>query len=233
MPALPVPTSPTLERRAAAKQKATVIRTSPNALTSLVSQRASSSREMLRPSTPPRRPCTPPRKRKASMSPQSSPQRTPISHTRARPRKSPSPPRELPMLPMLSPELMRTPSRKRVLSSGGSRSGGPSSGSGPGSGSGRKSPIAPFSLSPFPAPVTPKRILFGNDYGSPFRTPQSARRVFDPHDPAVLLDDELARLTSQNNMTGGSPPGLYGRSGKGLLYESPGVPPSPERWGLW
>ncbi|TCD63707.1 hypothetical protein EIP91_005078 [Steccherinum ochraceum] len=226
MPALPVPTSPTLERRSAAKQKAAA-RTSPHALTFLISQRASSSREMLRPTTPPRRPCTPPRKRAASRSPQSSPQRTPMSYSRFRLRKSPSPPRELPALPT-NPELLRTPSRKRVPSGGG-----PGSGSGSKSGPG-KSPSNIYSFSPgFGHFSTPKRgsTSFGaTDFESPFRPSWS---MYDPHDPAALLDDEVKRLSNQNDATQGSPSGLYGRAGKGLLYESPSVP-SPGKWeNLW
>ncbi|KAH8103979.1 hypothetical protein BXZ70DRAFT_1052099 [Cristinia sonorae] len=216
LPALPVPTSPTLERRSAAKQKAAA-KNSATSLTTLVSQRASSSREMLRPSTPPARPRTP-RKRPASRSPQSSPQRTPMSYSRSRSHRSPSPSsRDNNVLPVMpSPDLMRTPSRKRV-----------SSGTGPGSGSGPgKTPPGFFTFSPF-NPMTPTRRLFG-DHISPFSTPQSARRLFNPHDPATLLDDELARLNSQNN-TQGSPSGLYGKAGKGLLYESPGFP-SPSQW---
>lgn len=216
MPALPVPTSPTIERRTAAKQKAATAKPSTTTLAALVSQRSSSSRDMLRPSTPP--PRTPPRKPLTRLSPQSSPKRTPVSYSRAR--KSPSPQHDVPTLPS---ELLRTPSRKRVTSDGG----------GGGSGSGKKSPgAALFSFSPF-APVTPKRSLFGSggggDWGSPYRTPQSLRRLFDPHDPATMLDDELNRLNSLNGPQE-STSGLYGRAGRGLLYESP-LAPSPSQWG--
>ena len=90
--------------------------------------------------------------------------------------------------------------------------------------------MMPFSMSPF-APVTPKR-LFNFEYGSPYRTPQSSKRMFDQNDPLALLDDEMARMNKLNGPEM-SPSGLYGRSGRGLLYESPSIPDPDRLDRLW
>lgn len=77
-------------------------------------------------------------------------------------------------------------------------------------------------------PVTPKKLVFptpGSTAESPFRTPGS--RIFDPHDPGALLDEEFARLGARAAQE--SPAGLYGR---GLLYESPNAP-SPGKLPRW
>lgn len=66
-------------------------------------------------------------------------------------------------------------------------------------------------------PVTPKKMgIFDSPLRtglSPFRTPGSASRIFDPHDPRVLLNDELNRPHLD------SPMGLFGK--RGSLYDSP------------
>lgn len=93
-----------------------------------------------------------------------------------------------------------------------------------------------------PAPVTPRRLVFptnqndspyrtpGYVYGtSPFRTPGS-RAVFDPHDPAMLLDEELNRMGAAGH--GDSPAGLFGKGRGSLLYDSPGLQ-SPSQWQKW
>ena len=78
-------------------------------------------------------------------------------------------------------------------------------------------------------PVTPKKGLFDSPFRiglSPFRTP---RDIYDPHDPRVLLDEELSRP-----MLGDSPVGIFGKRSS-LLYDSPGVDPwsSPgKKWYL-
>ncbi|KAF9462868.1 hypothetical protein BDZ94DRAFT_1298182 [Collybia nuda] len=92
------------------------------------------------------------------------------------------------------------------------------------------------------APVTPRRLIFpanqndspyrtpGYVYGtSPFRTPGS-RTVFDPHDPATLLDEELSRMGASGH--GDSPAGLFGKARGSLLYDSPGLH-SPSQWQKW
>ncbi|KAG6812748.1 hypothetical protein H0H92_000794 [Tricholoma furcatifolium] len=92
------------------------------------------------------------------------------------------------------------------------------------------------------APVTPRRLVFptnqndspfstpaggGGGIFSPFRTPGS-RSVFDPHDPAALLDEELNRMGA-----GDSPTGLFGKGRGSLLYDSPGYSTSPGQYGRW
>jgi DNA ligase-4 len=70
-------------------------------------------------------------------------------------------------------------------------------------------------------PVTPKKGLFESPFRtglSPFRTPRS-RDIYDPHDPRVLLDEELSRP-----LLGDSPVGIFGKRSS-LLYDSPGVDP--------
>lgn len=70
----------------------------------------------------------------------------------------------------------------------------------------------------FGNPMTPKK-LFSSAGDSPFRTPlggSTPRRMFDPHDPRAMLDDELNRMNTYDD----SPAGLYGKDR--LLYDSPG-----------
>ena len=70
----------------------------------------------------------------------------------------------------------------------------------------------------FGNPMTPKK-LFSSAGDSPFRTPlgnSTPRRMFDPHDPRTILDDELNRMNTYDD----SPAGLYGKDR--LLYDSPG-----------
>lgn len=80
--------------------------------------------------------------------------------------------------------------------------------------------------------ATPRK-LFSSPFTSfsPFRTP-SRRNVFDATDPSHLLDEELTALASNAANVAGledSPVGFFAR-GKGLLYESPGMPsPNPYR----
>ncbi|KAF6761656.1 forkhead box protein I1 [Ephemerocybe angulata] len=74
-------------------------------------------------------------------------------------------------------------------------------------------------------PVTPKRGgLFDSPFPrsgmSPFRTPGRGKDIFDPHDPALLLHEELNRP-----VLGDSPVGIFGK--RSLLYDSPG----PDPWG--
>lgn len=116
-------------------------------------------------------------------------------------------------------ENFRTPSRKRQGGTAGSAQGA------------------------FP-PVTPKRLFpsahsdgasgglaphgFGLFGSSPFRTPG----IFDPHDPGMLLDEELSRLGASHYHGMGlqDSPGIGGLLGsRGLLYESPSAP-SPGRF---
>ena len=86
-------------------------------------------------------------------------------------------------------------------------------------------------------PVTPKRLLFSAALGdspfrtpgglgvSPFRTPGS-RNLLDPHDPKALLDDEMNRSFD-------SPAGLFGKDRSRLLYDSPGIDSSPDKYHAW
>ncbi|KAJ7252708.1 hypothetical protein B0H12DRAFT_608168 [Mycena haematopus] len=92
-------------------------------------------------------------------------------------------------------------------------------------------------------PITPKRLLFGIDGSSPFRTPGGGTLsaspfrtpggsrgggIFDPHDPSTLLDEELSSLGAAGR---DSPAGLYG---KGTLYDSPNpLDGSPGKWARW
>ncbi len=70
----------------------------------------------------------------------------------------------------------------------------------------------------FGHPVTPKRLIFSSGMtDSPFRTPRS-RAMLDPHDPGVLLNDELNRMAYDD-----SPAGLFGKERSSLLYDSPGL----------
>lgn len=184
--------------------------------------------DLLRPTTPVR-PCTPPRKRPSSTgnAVQLSPQRTPISHRGLHMSPSPSlahykshldpPPAAvfLPQAPLLSgmippddpslilpsPEMLRTPSKKRTT----------------------PKQCGSESKAPDLLPFTPKRLLFNAD--SPFRTPSS---ILDPCNPSALLEDEVLRLNSQEHVHDGSPGGsLFGK--RNILYDSPGLS-SPSRW---
>lgn len=77
----------------------------------------------------------------------------------------------------------------------------------------------------FGLPVTPKKLVFSGMADSPFRTPGNSspfrtprsRAMFDPHDPGVILNDEL------NRMAYDSPAGLFGNERSSLLYDSPGL----------
>jgi hypothetical protein len=85
-------------------------------------------------------------------------------------------------------------------------------------------------FTPF-TPVTPRKLMFmGVTSDSPLRA------LFDPHDPATLLDEELARLGAQATPSrtagmGGLQPheSPVGFAQRALLYESPNTQ-SPERW---
>ncbi|KZT10104.1 uncharacterized protein LAESUDRAFT_711911 [Laetiporus sulphureus 93-53] len=169
------------------------------------------------PSTPPPRPTTPQHKRRVTSSGvHLSPTRTPISHAGLHMSPSPSlahyksnldpPPAAvyLPQAPLLviPTEAFKTPPRtpsKRSGSYGASL----------------------FSPSPL-APVTPKRYGYASEsYYSPWRTPGS-QSILDPHDPSVLLDEEISRQNLQNS------PGVLGRPQRSL-YDSP-TGMSPGSW---
>lgn len=220
MAALPMPSSPTLDR-IASKQKAKEASRSRTSTPPLVPVR-----KLSPPVTPPPRIATPPRARASTSALQISPFRTPISHMGLHMSPSPSlahyksnldpPPvaiftprtRLLNMssedseaLPIES-EILRTPSRTS---------------------SRKRTTASALDTSPH-APVTPRRLFSVPTQHSPFRTPSS--RLLDPHDPAGLLDDEFHRMSSQL-FSQGSPSGFLGKMG-GLLYESPNFP-SPGR----
>ncbi|KAI0251430.1 hypothetical protein BJV78DRAFT_1211514 [Lactifluus subvellereus] len=55
------------------------------------------------------------------------------------------------------------------------------------------------------------------------------RGLFDPHDPGMLLDEELARLGAQGTPGRGPHESPVGFAQRALLYESPNTQ-SPERW---
>ncbi|TFY67560.1 hypothetical protein EVG20_g3898 [Dentipellis fragilis] len=61
-------------------------------------------------------------------------------------------------------------------------------------------------ITPFNNPVTPRRLTFSGMPESPFG------RIFDPHDPSALLDEELARLGAQGSGLQESPAGLFARA---------------------
>ncbi|KAF8638956.1 hypothetical protein AX16_010430 [Volvariella volvacea WC 439] len=76
----------------------------------------------------------------------------------------------------------------------------------------------------------PFRTPLGPIGDSPFRTPGS-RMIYDPHDPRMLLDEELSRLGAGQ---GESPGGLFGKGVGKLLYDSPGqFMNSPDKWAKW
>lgn len=209
LPVLPVPESPTNDRRTRAKR--------------LVKRSAPPQPPVLnadpRPSTPPSRPSTP-RNRGPGVTTQLSPVRTPLSHkglhmspsaslAHYKSHLDPPPPSAFRQDDGINPavfdnENIRTPSRKRGYRD---------------------------NLSALFPPVTPKKLVFpapSSSSESPFRTPGS-RSIFDPHDPSALLDEEFARLGAK--ATQDSPVGLFeGR--RGLLYESPSVP-SPGKFPRW
>ncbi|EIN09547.1 hypothetical protein PUNSTDRAFT_125734 [Punctularia strigosozonata HHB-11173 SS5] len=98
----------------------------------------------------------------------------------------------------------------------------------------RGSGSGPFVLQSagFGPPVTPKKLIFPSFSGT---TPLRAGKggVYDPHDPALILDEEL-RLGGPAGFLGSglglqeSPTGLFGGT-RGMLYESPNLP-SPGPW---
>ncbi|KAG5647456.1 hypothetical protein DXG03_009387 [Asterophora parasitica] len=200
----PMPASPTLNRKAHSRLFK-------------VSKLVATSRKSLdaeRPRTPPSHPSTPPRSTRQL--PISS-IRTPLSSKGINPAALHSEGDDDDDNGDL--DSSRTP-RKRVVSSG----------------------------APIPAPVTPRRLVFpsnqndspyrtpgpgtgGNSIFSPFRTPGS-RSVFDPHDPAALLDDELNRMGAAAG-AGDSPTGLFGKGRGSLLYDSPGLSTSPGQYARW
>ncbi|THU99100.1 hypothetical protein K435DRAFT_828227 [Dendrothele bispora CBS 962.96] len=103
-------------------------------------------------------------------------------------------------------EFLRTPSRGRTLGF-------------------TATPVTPKRSSAFPL-LEESPFKFGI---SPFRTPGS-RSIFDPHDPRMLLDEELNRL-GENQESPAT--GLFGR--RQLLYDSPnavlgGSPGKYKRW---
>ena len=78
-------------------------------------------------------------------------------------------------------------------------------------------------FTPF-TPVTPRKLMFmGVTSESPLRG------LFDPHDPGMLLDEELARLGAQGTPGRGLHESPVGFAQRALLYESPNTQ-SPERW---
>lgn len=209
LPVLPMPESPTLDRRTRSKRLAK--RSAPPP--------APVSNADPRPSTPPPCPSTP-RNRGPGVTTQLSPVRTPLSHkglhmspsaslAHYKSHLDPPPPPVFRQDDGINPavfdsDYIRTPSRKR-----GNRDG----------------------LTTLFPPVTPKKLVFPAptpSSESPFRTPGS-RSIFDPHDPSALLDEEFARLGAKGAQD--SPVGLFdGR--RGLLYESPSVP-SPGKFPRW
>lgn len=220
----PMPVSPTLDRRTKSKKKPASQRLPPP-LPALVPEPASTTTTTTqpRPSTPPPRSSTPPRNRGAASTVQLSPIRTPLSHKGLHMTPNASlahfkthldPPPHTAFNPddginpaVFDTENVCTPSRKRSHHRDRDRDGMPTH---------------------FP-PITPKKLVFptsGSTAESPFRTPGS--RIFDPHDPGALLEEEFARLGARAAQE--SPAGLYDR--RGLLYESPNVA-SPGKLPRW
>ncbi|KAG8214997.1 hypothetical protein J3R82DRAFT_8401 [Butyriboletus roseoflavus] len=220
----PMPVSPTLDRRTRSKKKSAGHQLPPP-LPALIPELTSTTTTTThpRPSTPPPRPSTPPRNRGATSTVHLSPIRTPLSHkglhmtpnaTLAHFKTHLDPPPHTAFNPddginpaVFDTENVRTPSRKRPYHRDRDREAIPTH---------------------FP-PVTPRKLVFptpGSTAESPFRTPGS--RIFDPHDPGALLDEEFARLGAKAAQE--SPAGLYDR--RGLLYESPNMP-SPGKLPRW
>ena len=218
----PMPVSPTVNRRTRHRKKpASQPLSAP--LPALVPEPASTATTAThpRPSTPPPRPSTPPRNRGVTSTVHLSPMRTPLSHKGLHMTPNASlahfkthldPPPLAAFKPddginpaVFDTENVRTPSRKRSYH--------------------RDRDAMP---SHFP-PVTPKKLVFpapGSTAESPFRTPGS--RIFDPHDPGALLEEEFASLGARAAQE--SPAGLYDR--RRLLYESPNMP-SPGKLPRW
>lgn len=218
-----MPVSPTLDRRARPKKKPT---SHPPPLPALVPEPASTTTHA-RTSTPPPRPTTPPRNRGATSAVQLSPIRTPLSHKGLHMTPNASlahfkthldPPPNTTFNPddginpaVFDTENVRTPSRKRSYHRDKD-----------------KDKDGTASHVHFP-PITPKKLVFptpGSTAESPFRTPGA--RIFDPHDPGALLEEEFARLGARAALE--SPAGLYDR--RRLLYESPNAP-SPGKLPRW
>lgn len=216
-----MPVSPSLDRRTRSRKKPSTHQLPPP-LPALVPELISTAETVVnpRPSTPPARPSTPIRNRSASDTAHLSPKRTPLSHkglhmtpnaSLAHYKTHLDPPPHTAFNPdeginpaVFDTENVRTPSRKRFHHRDKDRDALPTH---------------------FP-PVTPKKLVFptpGSTVESPFRTPGS--RIFDPHDPGALLEEEFARLGAR--ATQESPAGLYDR--RRLLYESPNVS-SPGKW---
>ncbi|KAG9309517.1 hypothetical protein JVU11DRAFT_10490 [Chiua virens] len=220
-PLPPMPLSPTLDRRTKIRKKSASQQLS-RPLPALVPEPTSSTTGTAthpRPPTPPPRPSTPPRNRGTASTVQFSPLRTPLSHKGLHMTPNTSlahfkthldPPPHTAFNPddginpaVFDTENVRTPSRKRSHH--------------------RDRDAIPH----FP-PVTPKKLVFptpGSAAESPFRTPS---RIFDPHDPGALLEEEFARLGAKAAQE--SPAGLYDR--RGLLYESPNLS-SPGKLPRW
>ncbi|KAF8433217.1 hypothetical protein L210DRAFT_962107 [Boletus edulis BED1] len=219
----PMPLSPTLDRRTRPKKKP-ASQQLPPPLPALVPEPTSiaTTTTQPRPLTPPARPSTPPRNRGATSTVQLSPIRTPLSHKGLHMTPNTSlahfkthldPPPHTTFNPddginpaVFDTENVRTPSRKRPYHRDRDRD----------------------AVSAHFPPVTPKKLVFpapGSTAESPFRTP--GPRIFDPHDPGTLLEEEFARLGAKAAQE--SPAGLYGR---GLLYESPNAlsPGKLTRW---
>lgn len=63
---------------------------------------------------------------------------------------------------------------------------------------------------------------------TPARTVQRYQQGYDPYDPNTLLADELASIRNANDLQE-SPGGFFGKEGRKLMYESPGIP-SRSHW---
>lgn len=214
----PMPVSPTLDRRTRSKKKP-ASQQLPPPLPALVPEPTSTTTTTTqhRPSTPP------PRNRGTASTVHLSPIRTPLSHKGLHMTPNASlahfkthldPPPHTMFNPddginpaVFDAENVCTPSRKRAY---------------------HRDRDKDVMSTHFP-PITPKKLVFptpGSTAESPFRTPGS--RIFDPHDPGALLDEEFARLGAKAAQE--SPAGLYDQ--RGLLYESPNVP-SPGKLPRW
>ncbi|KAF8556415.1 hypothetical protein OG21DRAFT_1483046 [Imleria badia] len=221
----PMPMSPTLDRRARPKKKPTGNQL-PRPLPALVPEPTSTAATTMthpRPMTPPARPITPPRNRGATSTVQLSPIRTPLSHKGLHMTPNASlahfkthldPPPHTSFNPddginpaVFDNENVRTPSRKRSYHRDKDKD----------------------ALLPYFPPITPKKLLFptpGSTAESPYRTPVA--RIFDPHDPGALLEEEFAQLGARAAQE--SPAGLYDR--RRLLYDSPNMS-SPGKLPRW
>lgn len=233
----PVPDSPSLNRKPAAKKNPYRLRpvTPPPPTNSIFPSLKARSHQLAEPSTPPRKSARP--SSRGSAGHMISAVRTPLSHLGVHMSPSPSlayyksnlnpPPNKSPLGSSDSDTLPTVPAPGASSSSPALPYPPTDMTSTPSRGSGFRRTSSNFSN-----PFTPRNLTlsypnFGSASNSPFRsTPTNG--VYDPHDPSAMLNDELARMGERgaiDSPSGYSFSGMFGKT-KGLMYESPDGPGS-------